>query len=267
MSPFALVAPPSVRSGELVILVQIAFVLYTLGSFIRVLAYASGEFRAGGMTDNPRAPLPLKVSGIAGWLFIISVLGLLYVQSWLYLPLIVVGVSAFLIESGRTAREQFGLARVRAGLLLQWSLLVCGAVIFIELPLSQLVDWLMNAIHLPHPEQENVVIFRSFRQPGEIFSFLVQAVLISPLIEEIFFRGFLLSFLKNYTSTWLAIVLSAGVFAFVHLNLGSVIQLWLLGIVLGVAYENGGSLLLPFGIHAFFNLFTALSLLLDKGGF
>jgi hypothetical protein len=96
---------------------------------------------------------------------------------------------------------------------------------------------------------------------------MIQAVLISPLIEELFFRGFLYTFLKNYTSTWMALVLSAGVFAFVHVNLGSVVQLWSLGVILGMAYEHTGAILLPMGIHACFNFVTALSLLLDKGNY
>jgi membrane protease YdiL (CAAX protease family) len=85
------------------------------------------------------------------------------------------------------------------------------------------------------------------------------------MIEELFFRGYFLTFLKNYTSTWLAIILSGGVFAFAHLNLGAVLPLWFLGVVLGVAYQHTGSLLVPMGIHACFNLATGLSLLMDKG--
>jgi membrane protease YdiL (CAAX protease family) len=63
----------------------------------------------------------------------------------------------------------------------------------------------------------------------------------------------------------MAIVLSAGIFGFAHLNLGAAIPLWFLGIVLGVAYQHTGSLVVPIGIHAFFNLATALSVLIEKG--
>ena len=71
--------------------------------------------------------------------------------------------------------------------------------------------------------------------------------------------------MKRFTSIWPAIILSAGVFAFAHANLGSVLQLWLLGVVLGVAYEHTGSLLLPMAIHSCFNFITAISLLIEKG--
>jgi hypothetical protein len=89
--------------------------------------------------------------------------------------------------------------------------------------------------------------------------------LFNPIIEEFFFRGFLMTFLKTYTSTIMAIVLSAGVFAVAHLNVGAVIPLWFLGIVLGIAYEHTGSLVVPIGIHACFNMVTGLDILIEKG--
>ena len=216
------------------------------------------------MVDGACSPLRFAIPGAVGWLFAFTVLLLLFAQSALYLILVVIGLAGFLLQSGRTAREQFGLGRLSLGKIIQWSLLICGAVVFIELPLNKLVDTAMNAIRLPHPEQESVELFRHYNQPAQIIDFLLQAVLISPLIEELFFRGFLLTFLKNYTSTVMALILSAGVFAFAHANLGSVLQLWVLGLALGLAYEHSGTILLPFGIHACWNLLTALSLLLER---
>ncbi len=265
MSLFALV-PPLAQSWGMLVAMEAVFLVYVLISFVRVLNYATGQMRKGQLIDGLHSPLRFSISHFSGWLFALCVLGLLFLQSPLYMILVVVGLTGFLMESQRTAKEQFGLDRLPLGRIVKWSVLVCGAVIFVELPLSQLVDWTMNAIHLPHPEQESVEVFRQINRPGQIIGFLVQAVLISPMIEELFFRGFLLTFLKNYTNTWLALILSAGVFAFAHANLGSVLQLWLLGVVLGIAYENTGSILLPMGIHACWNFLTAISLLLDRGG-
>lgn len=247
--------------------VEILFLLYVLLSFVRVLSYATEQVRAGRMIDGLHSPMRFTVSGKVGGLFALGVILLLFAQSPFYMVLVVTGLSIFLMESRRSAREQFGLARLTPAKILKWSLLVCGAVIFVELPLSQLVDRGMSAVHLPHPEQESVDLFRHANRPGEIALFLLQAVLLSPLIEELFFRGFLFTFLKNYTTTIFALVLSAGVFAFAHANLGSVLQLWVLGVVLGLAYEHTGSLLLPIGIHACWNFLTAMSLLFEKGNF
>jgi len=239
---------------------------YTLLSFLGVASYAVVQIRWGQLLQNKNSPVLFLAPGIYGWLLIASVMTLLYLQSPFYMILVVLGVGTLMILNGQTADEQFGLTRMPFFKVALWSLLVCGAVIFVETPLSDGVEWIMNAIHVPHPEQQSVETFRGLSEPGPIFGFMFQAVLLSPLIEEIFFRGFLLTFLKRYMSALGAILLSAGVFAFAHANLDSAIPLWFLGIVLGVAYQHTGSLLLPIGIHACWNFCTAIALLMEKGG-
>jgi membrane protease YdiL (CAAX protease family) len=243
----------------------IGFFYLLLVCFISVSGYVAGRFQTGELVNGINAPSPIRLPLFAGGLFALTVIGLLFLQSPFYYLLVVGGLSVFLLESGKSAREQFGLERLSAGRLAKWSLLICGAVIFLEIPLDEVVQAGFEAVHLPHPEQQSVMIFRQFNKTSQIVAFMIQAVVISPLIEELFFRGFLQTFLKNYTSTWMALVLSAGVFAFAHVNLGAAIQLWLLGVALGLAYEHTGALLLPVCIHGCFNLATALSLLAAKG--
>jgi membrane protease YdiL (CAAX protease family) len=264
MPLFALTLSHDARA-ELLSVVQGLFILFVLVSFICVAAYAAKQIRAGRLFTSESAPLPLAVQPTAGWLFVASVVGLIYLQSALYAILVLVGTAGVLAENRRTARTQFGLDRVKPGKALTWGLLVFGAVMLVETPLTQVSTWILDALQMPHPEQQSVETFRQYNQSFSILWFLFQAVILFPMIEELFFRGFLLTFLKNYTSTWPAIVLSAGVFAFAHLNMGAVLPLWLLGVVLGVAYEHTGSLIVPMSIHACFNLATGLSLLMDKG--
>ncbi len=254
------------RFREFPVLLEVVFLFYTLISFVRVVTYARAQQRAGQLVGGAAAPPAFSIDGRLGWLFAATVMLLLWAQSPLYMIVVTLGLTSFLVQMRRTANAQFGLDRLSAGRLVKWSLFACGAVVFLELPLSPMIDFVMTQIHLPHPEQQSVEDFRQYNDPVQILAFLVQAVVFSPLIEELFFRGFLLTFLKRYTSTWLALVLSAGVFAFAHANLGAALPLWLLGLVLGVAYEHTGSLLLPIGIHACWNFLTALSLLVDRGG-
>jgi membrane protease YdiL (CAAX protease family) len=264
MSFFAL-SPPLLSPGTLIVLQDI-FYIATLLCFVRVAAYAVAKQREHALVNGLDAPPRFTVRGTSGWPFAACVLVLLFLQSPLYMVLVLAGIYGLLVETGHTATEQFGLARLPAGRLIALSLLVCGAVIFIELPLGALVDRAMTALNFPHPEQESVDLFRHLTRRSDVALFLFQAAVIAPLLEELFFRGFLFTFLKNYTSTGLALFLSAGIFAFAHVNLGSVVQLWLLGLVLGLAYEHTGSLLLPMGIHACWNYLTAMSLLFERGG-
>jgi len=265
MIPFAITLSSATRS-DLLLLVYVAFWIFVPASFLVVARYALEQFRAGRLLKNENTPLPLGISGMSGWLFAACVLDLIFLQSALYVVLVIVGTVGQLLESNRTPWEQFGLDRLRPARLLNWSLLVVGAVLLIEILLTETTGALLDALHVPHPDQQTVESFRQYNRPAVILEFIFQAVLLFPIIEELFFRGFLLTFLKKYTSTWMALVLSAGVFAFAHpLAIGAVLPLWILGIVLGIAYEHTGSLLLPICIHSCWNLVTALSLLLEKG--
>ena len=264
MTLFALTLSHDVRA-DLLSFVQFFFILFVLVSFICVAAYTAKQIRAGRLFTSENAPLPLVMPPMAGWFFVISVVGLIYLQSVLYAIIVLVGLAGVLAENRRTARMQFGLDRLKPSKALTWGLLVFGAIMLVETPLTEASARVLEVLQVPHPDQQSVETFRQYSQSSAILWFLLQAVFLFPVIEELFFRGFLLTFLKNYTSIWPAIVLSAGVFAFAHLNLGAVLPLWFLGIVLGVAYEHTGSLVVPMGIHACFNLATGLSLLMDKG--
>jgi membrane protease YdiL (CAAX protease family) len=251
--------------ADLLSFVQGFFILFVLVSFVCVAFYTAKQLRSGRFCPRENAPLPLVMQPASGWLFVASVVGLIYLQSALYAIVVLVGVAGVLVENRRSIRTQFGFDRVQPTRALAWSLLVFGAIMLVETPLTEASAQALDYFRISHPEQQAVETFRQYNRASAIMWFLLQAVVLFPIIEELFFRGFLLTFLKNYTTTWLAVVLSAGVFAFAHLNLGAVLPLWFLGIVLGVAYEHTGCLLVPIGVHACFNLATGLSLLMDKG--
>lgn len=251
--------------GQLPVLLEIAFMVCVLLCFVRVASYVVGRMQRGRLLINGNQPMDFTMHPLTGWLFVGGVMAFVFWQSVCYVFLVFMGIAGLLVENGRTADEQFGFQRLPLAQVLKWSLLVCGAFIFIETPISQVWLWGMDSLHIPHPDQQSVEAFRSYRKPLEIIAFMVQAVILFPMVEELFFRGFLLTFIKKYTTTWLALILSAGVFAFAHANLGAVLPLWILGVILGVAYQHTGSLLLPMAIHSCWNLFTAVSLLYEKG--
>lgn len=265
MSLFALTLSPDLRH-ELLGIVQAVFVAFVVSSFIIVAGYTARQIARRRLLAPEFAPLPLIFEPTAsGWLLIGCVLALIYLQSMLFSLVVLAGTVAVVVQNRRPAEIQYGFNRLPVIRAQAYGLLVFGAFMLVESPLTDASDRMLDFFRLPHPEQDTVEMFRQFSGARDIISFMFLAVVISPIIEELFFRGFLLTFLKNYTTPLLAIVLSSGVFAFAHLNLGVVIPLWFLGIVLGVAYEHTGSLLVPMTIHGCFNLATALAVLLDKG--
>jgi membrane protease YdiL (CAAX protease family) len=264
MTSSAFTLSPELRTGLLTV-VEATFILFVLVSFIWLGVYFASLIRRGRVFPPENAPLPLVMQAPAGWIFIVCVVGLIYLQSALYAIVVLVGVAGAVMECGTSVRVQFGFDRVPPRRALAWGLFIFGAIMLVETPLTEFSAWALDRLNISHPEQQAVETFRGYTRTSAILWFLFQAVFLFPVVEELFFRGFLLTFLKNYTSTGLAIVLSGGVFAFAHLNLGAALPLWFLGIVLGVAYQHTGSLLVPMVVHGCFNLATALSLLLDRG--
>ena len=79
------------------------------------------------------------------------------------------------------------------------------------------------------------------------------AVVVVPIMEEILFRGALYRALREHVGAPKAAVLSAVVFAAVHLNVASFAPILVLALFLAFAYEWTGSLWAPILVHAWFN--------------
>lgn len=263
MIPFALALTPEQRAG-LETFIQGLFVLFAIVSFVRVGVYASAQLRSGQLLPVSGGPTPLTIQPMPGWFFVLSVVGLIYLQSALYAIIVIVGSAGIVAENRQSWSAVYGLDRIQPERALAWSLVIFGAIMFVEEPLYSAWKLVLDTFGWSHPEQQLIDTFRGYSNPLEILAFVFEAVILFPFIEELFFRGFLLTFLRHYLPAWAAVVVSAAIFAGAHLNLGAVVPLWFLGIVLGVAYQHTGSLIVPIGVHACFNLATSLSVLLEK---
>lgn len=95
----------------------------------------------------------------------------------------------------------------------------------------------------------------------------VATVLVAPLAEETFFRGFVFGGLRRYGLFWAALI-SGLLFAAAHVSLGGLIPLALVGMLFAWAYSRTGSLWTTIYAHFFFNLvsFVALTAIVQSGG-
>lgn len=84
----------------------------------------------------------------------------------------------------------------------------------------------------------------------------VMAVVIAPVVEELVFRGYIYAVCKRYAGRVIATFFASLFFAAVHFNIPALLPLFMLAIVLTVAYELSGSLWVPVSIHACFNAVT-----------
>ncbi len=82
---------------------------------------------------------------------------------------------------------------------------------------------------------------------------VIFAIIVAPVCEELFFRGFAYPALKQRWGIWVALTTVSAAFAVIHLHLPSLGPLFALAIGLGLSYELTGSLLAPITMHALFN--------------
>lgn len=97
-----------------------------------------------------------------------------------------------------------------------------------------------------------------------IIAFIV-TVILAPLVEEIFFRGFLLRSLVDKVGVWPGTVLVAALFATFHMQWQSVIPIFILGLIINYLMLRSRSIYPAILFHAFNNLIALiLQILLIK---
>lgn len=91
--------------------------------------------------------------------------------------------------------------------------------------------------------------------------FALSSVVMAPVAEELFFRGYVQGVLRaRYPAH--ALFLSSALFAFVHFYVIHFIPVFLIGLLLGFLYERRGSLVAPIVAHSFSNLVVTATMVL-----
>jgi membrane protease YdiL (CAAX protease family) len=93
-------------------------------------------------------------------------------------------------------------------------------------------------------------------QPGitNLFLMILMIGIGAGLTEELFFRGLIMPWVEKLTNnTWLAIVLSAGIFSLFHTNFYDFLPILFVGILFGYIYSKTRDLKLNIYIHALYN--------------
>jgi membrane protease YdiL (CAAX protease family) len=71
---------------------------------------------------------------------------------------------------------------------------------------------------------------------------LLAGVVVAPLVEEVFFRGFLFAGLRKRYEWQTAALISSALFALIHLQLTSVLPIFLLGYIFAYLYHRSNSI-------------------------
>lgn len=184
----------------------------------------------------------------------------------LFIVAVVAGLSGFLIYRHLSPGRIFGLGAVSFGGV------VSLAVIFLlaAMPVVAITNYLSQLMLRDlADEQELVGLFRelarerNFAAMGKAF---IATVILAPACEEFLFRGYFYGVGKRYVGALVSALATSLLFAAFHLNLASLPGLFVLALCLTAAYERTGSLLVPIGMHALYNLTSLVILYLQAQG-
>jgi len=144
----------------------------------------------------------------------------------------------------KPAAWQFGFRRPRLGASLGWSLIAIGTYIAVTLLYTVILQ----------PESGEPI------ETGDLYGTLIGScviiIIVAPLCEEIFFRGFLYRILRGKLGLWPAVVINGSLFGAVHLTSGGPLAVAViapLGFLLCLVYERSGSIYPCIGLHALNN--------------
>jgi membrane protease YdiL (CAAX protease family) len=87
------------------------------------------------------------------------------------------------------------------------------------------------------------------------------SIFVAPLVEEIVYRGFIYPAVKKQFGFAAAVIVVSLGFALMHFNAAVFAPLFLLGVVLALAFEATGSLWASILTHMLFNSFSAFAVL------
>jgi len=103
------------------------------------------------------------------------------------------------------------------------------------------------------PEQLTYVLI-ALIVAGLALGLLVVVALLSPIVEELFFRGIILRYLASRYGPTTAVLVSTAAFAVAHGEPALILRAALAGLILGLAYIRFRSLTVPILAHVVSNL-------------
>ena len=92
-----------------------------------------------------------------------------------------------------------------------------------------------------------------FSELGSPWWFLLAGVVVAPIVEEVFFRGFVFAGLRNRYEWKKAAVISSALFALTHLQLTAFIPIFILGYIFSVLYQRSNSIVPAILMHILTN--------------
>jgi len=207
-------------------------ILIVIASIIS--AFMAGAVVLGIGLSNPDSPQKI-------YTFLSFIIG----QSFMIVPLI-----WFLIVKKQPILERLRITKVSISTLYNTILLSFGIIIFSD-ELDKIIQVFIQA-------PEYVVDLNGLLRPESLLGFILLFIavsIIAPLGEELLFRGFFQQILeKHWKDVTRAVLMTAIIFSFIHMNPFWFAQIYILGIILGFLAWKTKSVLPSLILHSLNNL-------------
>lgn len=181
--------------------------------------------------------------------------------------IIIVSIYALLVSAtgainrkrGVTWEEGFGMGSGQLKLLRFSPMLYLAAIPFLMLA-TQGYHWLLyhwfGAELTMQDAAQAISEERSWLETG----YILAAIVVAPIYEELIFRGILFPYISKHIGVTGGVLAVSILFGLIHFHVPSILPLFLLSVVLCLAYWRTGSLWVSIGIHAIFNAIGALAI-------
>ena len=139
------------------------------------------------------------------------------------------------------------------------------------LPPAILLGWLYTQmlVFLGFDPQPQAVI-TLLAEPGQPLwfqvYFILMAVVAAPVVEELLFRGVLLSAVSKHMGLALSVLSVSLLFALMHCNVKSIVPLFIMALAFSLGYVCSGRIVTAMVMHACFNLINVVGVLLVRTG-
>ncbi len=112
----------------------------------------------------------------------------------------------------------------------------------------------INYFKLTPPVQPIVDLLLKEKKMSMLIYASIFAAVAGPIMEEIFFRGFMYNALKKKMGILLSMLLTSIIFSLLHAHLIGIVPILILGLLLNYLYEKTGSLIPSIVVHITHNL-------------
>lgn len=150
--------------------------------------------------------------------------------------------------------EQLGLTAANFSRNVFYGLVGYAATVPVLVAVLALTAYVTNLINYVPEKQAVVELFLKEKDAAFLFFTSLFAAVAGPVIEELFFRGFMYNAVKKYAGIFAATLITASLFALVHAHAAGFVPILVLGVALAYLYEKTGSLVSSMTLHAVHNL-------------